>query len=182
MMMGQLARYYKLPWRCSGMCTSSKTFDAQAGYEAARNMYGVLMAGANFVLSTAGYMEGAMAQSYAKYAVDIEQMASFYRLGKGPDFSDLDSAVEAINEVEIGNHYLGSTHTLENFQTAFGMPELMDHNSFEQWSAEGAMDTEKRGLAKVQKMLDEYQEPALGAEVLASLDEFVSERESVLLV
>ena len=181
MMMGQLARYYKLPWRCSGMCTSSKTFDAQAGYEAARNMYGVLMAGANFVLSTAGYMEGAMAQSYAKYAVDIEQMASFYRLGKGPDFSDLDSAVEAINEVEIGNHYLGSTHTLENFQTAFGMPELMDHNSFEQWSAEGAMDTEKRGLAKVQKMLEEYQEPALSAEVLASLDEFVSERESVLL-
>jgi len=180
LMMGQLARFYKLPWRCSGMCTSAKTFDAQAGYEAARNMYGVLMSGANFVLSTAGYMEGAMAQSYAKYTVDVEQMASFYRLGQGPDFSDLDAAIDAIEEVEIGNHYLGSSHTLQNFESAFGMPELMDHNSYEQWSAEGALDTEKRGLAKAQKMLSDYVEPSLDSDVQESLDDFVKKRESEL--
>ena len=98
MMMGQLARFYKLPWRCSGMCTSAKLVGAQAGYESGRNMYGVLMAGANFVLSTAGYMEGAMAQSYAKYAIDIEQMELFYRLGRSPDFSGLDEAIEAIDD------------------------------------------------------------------------------------
>ncbi len=181
MMMGQLARYYKLPWRCSGMCTSSKAFDAQAGYEAARNMYGVLMSGANFVLSTAGYMEGAMAQSYAKYAVDIEQMSSFYRLGRGVDFTGLDSALSAIDEVEIGNHYLGSDHTLGNFQTAFGMPELMDHNSYEQWAAEGELTTEQRGHNKARKMLEDYIEPELEPAVLESLNDFVAEREQQIL-
>ena len=140
-------------------------------------MYGVLMAGANFVLSTAGYMEGAMAQSYAKYAVDIEQMELFYRLGRGPDFSGLDDAVEAIDEVEIGNHYLGSAHTLANFETAFSMPSLMDHNSYEQWSAEGGMDANARGIAKVRKMLSDYEEPRLDEAIEEALQDSIARRE-----
>ena len=177
MLMGQLARYYKLPMRCSGMCTSAKVFDAQAGFEAARNMYGVLMSGANFVLSTAGYMEGAMAQSYAKYAIDIEQLEMFQRLGSGPDFSDMDSAVQAVMDVEIGNHYLGSAHTLENFETAFSMPTLMDHNSYEQWASEGEKDTNQRGVEKIKSMLAEYEEPALDAAVDEALRDYVTKRE-----
>ncbi len=177
MLMGQLARYYKLPMRCSGMCTSAKVFDAQAGFEAARNMYGVLMSGANFVLSTAGYMEGAMAQSYAKYAIDIEQMELFQRLGSGPDFADLDDAVQAVMDVEIGNHYLGSAHTLENFQTAFSMPALMDHNSYEQWLMDGSKDANQRGVEKIQSMLAEYEEPALDVGVDEALRDYVAKRE-----
>ena len=140
-------------------------------------MYGVLMAGANFVLSTAGYMEGAMAQSYAKYAIDIEQMELFYRLGRGPDFSGLDDAIEAIDEVEIGHHYLGSAHTLANFETAFSMPSLMDHNNYEQWSAEGGMDANARGIAKVQKMLSDYEEPRLDEAIEEALLDFIARRE-----
>lgn len=177
MMMGQLARYYKLPMRCSGMCTSAKVFDAQAGFEAARNMYGVVMSGANFVLSTTGYMEGAIAQSYAKYAIDIEQMELFQRLGAGPNFDDLDSSIEAIMDVEIGNHYLGSAHTLENFKTAFSMPALMDHNSYEQWLADGGKDTNQRGIEKIKTMLAEYEEPALAIDVDEALRDYIARRE-----
>ncbi len=177
MLMGQLARYYKLPMRCSGMCTSAKVFDAQAGFEAGRNMYGVLMSGAHFVLSTAGYMEGAMAQSYAKYAVDIEQMEMFHRLGVGPNFDDLDSVVEAVMEVEIGGHYLGSAHTLENFETAFTMPALMDHSSYEQWLSDGGKDTNQRGVEKVKSMLAEYEEPALDAGIDEALRDYIARRE-----
>ena len=177
MLMGQLARYYKLPMRCSGMCTSAKVVDAQAGFEAGRNMYGVLMSGANFVLSTAGYMEGAMAQSYAKYAIDIEQMELYYRLGRGPDFTDFDSAIDAIQQVEIGNHYLGSAHTLANFESAFSMPAMMDHNSYEQWSVEGEKDAAQRGAEKIKTMLADYQEPALEPEIDEALCDFIARRE-----
>ncbi|MEM7208369.1 MAG: trimethylamine methyltransferase family protein [Pseudomonadota bacterium] len=178
LLMGQLARYYKLPMRCSGMCSSSKVFDAQAGFEAGRNMYGVLMSGANFVLSTAGYLEGAMTQSYAKYAHDIEQMEMFHRLGRGPDFSGFDDAIDAIHEVEIGNHYLGSAHTLANFESAFSMPSMMDHNSYEQWSAEGAKDANQRGIEKIKTMLNEYEEPKLDDAVEESLLDFIARRET----
>ena len=153
MLVGQMARHYRLPWRCSGGCSSAKIVDAQAGYEAARNMYGVMMSGANFVLSTTGYMEGALTQSYAKFVLDAEQMEMFYRLGQGVDFGELKAALETMNEIEPGGHYLGTSHTLENFEKAFVMPELMNHDSFEQWQADGGEDANVRAVSRARKML-----------------------------
>ncbi|MDC0359645.1 trimethylamine methyltransferase family protein, partial [Acidimicrobiales bacterium] len=88
LLVGQLARHYDLPWRCSGMCSASKQVDAQAGYEAARNMYGVVLAGANFVLSTTGYLESALCQSYAKAALDGEQAEMFRVFAEGIKFGE----------------------------------------------------------------------------------------------
>jgi len=174
MLMGQLARRYKLPWRCSGGCSSSKLVDAQAGYESARNMYGVLMAGANFVLSTTGYLESALCQSYAKAMLDGEQMRMMIRLGSGVDMSELDPAMGAVREIEPGDHYLGTDHTLANFESAFFMPELMDGDSYEQWNVSGRIDANARGITMAKKVLAEYEEPKLPEETLAELNEFVA--------
>ncbi|MCP3935762.1 MAG: trimethylamine methyltransferase family protein [Actinomycetia bacterium] len=172
MLTGQLARFYGLPWRCSGGCSSSKLVDAQAGYEAARNMYGVLMAGANFVLSTTGYLESAMCQSYAKAMLDGEQMQMMYRLGRGVDMDELDPAMEAVREIEPGDHFLGTDHTMANFATAFFMPELMDGDAYETWKVGGELDANARGIAMAKRVLDEYQEPSLDDAVLAELDDY----------
>lgn len=178
MMVGQLARFYKLPWRCSGMNTSSKVVDAQAGYEAARNMYGALLAGANFVLSTAGYMEGALTQSYSKFMLDIEQMMMFYKLGQGVAAHEYDEAFDAIRESEPGNHYLGTAHTLKNFENAFYVPELMNHDSFEQWTAAGAKDADTRGREAAERALKNYEMPHLDQAIDEELKAFMDRRES----
>jgi trimethylamine--corrinoid protein Co-methyltransferase len=176
LLVGQLARHYGLPWRCSGMCSASKQVDAQAGYEAARNMYGVVLAGANFVLSTTGYLESALCQSYAKAALDGEQAEMFRVFAEGIRFDELDAAIAAMDEVEPGGHFLGTTHTLENFESAFSMPELMDSDGFEQWLAGGGEDANTRGLAKARKLLADYEEPDLPDDVDAALCEFVDRR------
>ena len=173
---GQLARRYRLPWRCSGMCSSSKLVDAQAGYEAARNMFGVVLAGANFVLSTTGYLESALCQSYAKTAIDGEQAELFRVFAEGVNFDELDDAIGAMGEVEPGGHFLGTAHTLANFERAFSMPELMDSDGFEQWSAAGGADAEARGLAKASKLLADYEEPALPDDIDEALRDFVGRR------
>jgi trimethylamine--corrinoid protein Co-methyltransferase len=178
MLTGQLARFYKLPWRCSGGCTSSKIVDAQAGYEAARNMYGVLMAGANFVLSSTGYLEGALCQSYAKVALDGEQMRMMYKLGQGVNFDELDGVLDTIHAMNPGDHYLGTEHTLNNFQSAFQMPELMNSDSFEQWEIDGALDAGERGAAKARQLLGNYEEPVLPDDVAEELDDFVARRKT----
>ncbi len=172
LLVGQLARFYQLPWRCSGGCSSSKLVDAQAGYEAARNMYGVLMAGANFVLSTTGYLESALCQSYAKVMLDGEQMRMMYKLGRGVDMGELDPAMEAIREIEPGDHYLGTQHTLANFENAFFMPDLMDGDSYEQWKASGSVDANSRGIQMAKRRLHEYVEPSLADDVLAELTDY----------
>ncbi len=175
---GQLARHYNLPWRCSGAQSSSQTVDAQAGYEAARNMYGVLMSGANFVLSTTGYLESALCQSYAKVALDGEQLEMMYKLGKGIDFDELDGALDAMRSVNPGDHYLGTEHTLSHFQTAFMMPDLMSSESFEQWTIDGAKDAAARGADKARELLARYEEPALPEDTVEELRDFVDRRRS----
>ena len=172
MLVGQLARFYKLPWRCSGGCSSSKLVDAQSGYEAARNMYGVMMAGANFVLSTTGYLESALCQSYAKTMLDGEQMRMMYRLGRGVDMDELDPAMAAVREIEPGDHFLGTEHTLANFETAFFMPELMDGDSYEQWNVAGAVDANTRGIDMARRKLAEYEAPRMDDAVLEELTEY----------
>ena len=176
----QMARHYRLPSRCSGSCTSSKMVDAQAGYEAARNMYGVLMAGTNFVLSTTGYLESAMCQSYAKWVLDSEQLEMMYRLGSGVSFDDLDEVLDTMREVPPGGHHLGTNHTLANFQTAFSMPEMMNSDNYEQWLADGARSAEDRATARCREMLDEYEEPSLDDDVRDELDEYVARRDAEL--
>ena len=176
----QMARHYGLPSRCSGSCSSSKMVDAQAGYEAARNMYGALMAGTNFILSTTGYLESAMCQSYAKWVLDSEQLEMMYRLGSGVSFDDLDEVLDTMREVPPGGHHLGTAHTLANFQTAFSMPEMMNSDNYEQWLAEGGQSAEERATVRCREMLDEYEEPSLPENVSRELDEFVARRDAEL--
>lgn len=178
LLVGQLARHYKLPWRCSGGCSSSKTVDAQAGYEAARNLYGVVMAGANFVLSSTGYLEGALCQSYAKVALDGEQLAMMHKLVTGVNFDELDAAMEAMRTINPGDHYLGTQHTLANFQSAFMMPDLMNTDSYEQWTIDGAKDAAARASEKIRAQLARYRQPALPEDVDAELRDFVDRRRS----
>ncbi len=177
LLVGQMARFYKLPWRCSGACSSSKILDAQAGYEAARNLYGAALAGANFILSTAGYLEGALCQSFAKFVVDAEQAELTHKFLRGIDFSELDGALDAMQEVEPGGHYLGAKHTLENFERAFIIPELMHHDSFEQWEAEGRLDLNDRAVAKAKSMLGDYEPPPLDPAIDEELQDFIARRE-----
>lgn len=176
LLVGQLARRYGLPWRCSGMCSASKLVDAQAGYESARNMFGVVLAGANFVLSTTGYLESALCQSYAKTVLDGEQAEMFRVFAEGVRFDELDDALGAMDEVDPGGHFLGTAHTLANFESAFSMPELMDSDAFAQWSAGGGKDANARGLEKAKQLLADYEEPSLPDDVDEALRDFVERR------
>ena len=84
LMIGQLARKYRLPWRSSGMITGSKITDAQAGYESAFNMLPIMLAGANYVMHCAGWTEAGLTASFAKLMLDAEQMEMLYRFAQGP--------------------------------------------------------------------------------------------------
>ena len=126
-MIGQMARYYKVPWRTSNTLGGAKTFDAQAGYESATTLMAVMMSGANYIWHSAGWNEAGMHCSTAKFIVDAEQCAMAYRMAQGINWDDFDEGLKAVNDIGPGGHYLGHPHTLENFQRAFFMPELFDN-------------------------------------------------------
>jgi trimethylamine--corrinoid protein Co-methyltransferase len=180
LMIGQLARRYKLPWRSSGMLTGSKITDAQAGYESAFNMFPIMLAGANYVMHCAGWTEAGLTASFAKFMLDAEQMEMLWKFGHGPRFDDFDEAVATIADVGPGGHFLGTAHTQAHFQDAFFMSDLFDNNSFEQWLADGAKEADARGLEAARRALDGYVAPALDPGVEAALDDFIARREREL--
>jgi trimethylamine--corrinoid protein Co-methyltransferase len=176
-MIGQMARFYGVPWRTSSNLGGAKTFDAQAGYESATTLSAVMHAGANYIWHSAGWNEAGMHCSVAKFVVDAEQCAMAYRMAEGPKWDDFDQALAAIPDVGPGGHYLGHPHTQENFQTAYFMPEMFDNNSIEQWVADGSKEITQRALDFARKLLSEYQEPALDEAKNEALLDYIARRE-----
>ncbi len=176
-MIGQMARFYGVPWRTSNTLGGAKTFDAQAGYESASTLMAVILSGANYIWHSAGWNEAGMHCSMAKFVVDAEQCAMAYRMAEGLQWDDFDDALAAVRDVGPGGHYLGHPHTQEKFQTAFFMPELFDNNSIEQWAAEGSVEINERALKHVKSLLDAYVEPALDEGVNEALLDYIARRE-----
>lgn len=176
-MIGQLARFYGVPWRTSNSLGGAKTFDAQSGYESATTLMAVLLSGANYIWHSAGWNEAGMHCSMAKFVVDAEQCAMGYRFAQGLRWDDFDDALSAIRDIGPGGHYLGHHHTLAHFEHAFFTPELFDNNSFEQWEAEGSKEITTRALEHAAKLLRDYQEPRLDEGVDEALREFIARRE-----
>ena len=175
---GALARRLGVPFRSGGGLCGSKLPDAQAAYEAANTLQTSALAGVNFMLHTAGWLEGGLAMGYEKFIMDCDQASMIAVLLNGVDVSENGQAMSAFEEVGPGKHFLGSAHTLANFETAFYRSTVADNNSFEQWSAEGSLDTAQRANTLWKKMLAEYQAPELDQAIDEALQAFMTEQKA----
>ena len=140
MICGALARRLGVPLRSGGGLCASKVADAQAAYESANTLQAAAMGGVNFMLHTAGWLEGGLSMGYEKFMMDADQAGMLRRFLEGVDISENGQAMDALREVGPGAHFLGCAHTQANFETAFYRSSIADNNSFEQWEAEGAQD------------------------------------------
>ncbi|MFO1436641.1 MAG: trimethylamine methyltransferase family protein, partial [Gammaproteobacteria bacterium] len=71
--MAALARRLGVPFRSGGGLCASKIADAQAAFEAAQTLLPTCLGGVNFVLHTAGWLEGGLSMSYEKFIMDCDQ-------------------------------------------------------------------------------------------------------------
>jgi trimethylamine--corrinoid protein Co-methyltransferase len=174
--MAALARRLGVPFRSGGNLTASKVPDYQAAFESAATFVPTLLAGVNFVLHTAGWLEGGLTMGYEKFILDADQAGAARSLIEGVDLSENGLALEAMIANGPGQHYLGSPHTLANFETAFWRSATADNNSFEQWQEDGARDSTARAHLRWKQMLAEYEAPPLEAD--AELREWIERRKS----
>jgi trimethylamine--corrinoid protein Co-methyltransferase len=176
--MAALARRLGVPFRSGGNLCASKVADAQAAYESAATFQPTILAGVNFVLHAAGWLEGGLAIGYEKFILDLDQCGMAGVFVKGVDLSENGQALDAIRENGPGQHFLGNSHTLANFETAFYRSSVADNNSFEQWELDGSRDAERRANAIWKRMLAEYQPPPIDDAVEAELAEWIERRKA----
>jgi trimethylamine---corrinoid protein Co-methyltransferase len=173
---GQLARRLGVPFRSGGSLCASKVADAQAAYESAATMIPTIMGGVNFVLHSAGWLEGGLSVGYEKFIMDDDQLGMHAVFTKGFDISENGQAMDALRTNPAGNHFLGTEHTLRNFETAFARSEIADNNSYEQWLEEGCKDAPQRANAIWKKRLAAYEPPPLDSAVDEAMVEYVARR------
>ncbi len=172
----QLARRIGLPFRTGGSLCASKLPDAQAAYESANTLNATLLAGTNFVLHSAGWLEGGLASCYEKFIMDVDQLGMAQKLAEGVDLSENGQAMDAIAEVGPGSHYLGCAHTQANFQTAFYRSNIADNNSFEQWESEGRKTAAQRANEIARNWLESYEAPDLDPAIDEALMGFIKKK------
>ena len=176
--MAALARRLGVPFRSGGNLCASKIPDAQAAYESAATFGPTILAGVNFVLHAAGWLEGGLAVGYEKFVMDADQCGMAAVFVNGIDMSENGQAVDAIIENGPGQHFLGTAHTLANFETAFYRSEVADNNSFEQWQEDGSLDAAQRANAIWKRMLRDYEAPPIDPGIDEALQEFIAKRKA----
>lgn len=178
---GQLARRLGLPLRCGGSLTASKIEDAQAAYESADSMHSTVLAGSNFTLHAAGWLEGGLATGFEKLVMDADRLGAYQKLVGQGHVDDEDAlARDAYAEVAPGGHFLGSAHTMRNYQTAFYEPRLSDSENVESWEEGGSLDMRARAHARWTEMLNQYEAPPIDPALRDALADHVARRKSDL--
>ena len=174
---GQMARYYKLPWRNTGPMSGAKVVDYFAGHDAALRAHASILAGANWLTHCCGALESGMHLSFAKLVLDAELMDGCFVFAKGLNYSDLETVKEMMQNIGDEGHFLGADYTRENLSF---IPHLQDNETHDTWALNGSKTAYDRGLEAARNLLDRYEdvEPTLDRGVDDGLREFVTKREA----
>ena len=176
-MTGQMARFYGLPMRASGVCAANVP-DGQAMWETSNSLWSAVQAGANMVYHAAGWLEGGLIASPEKFIMDCEILQMIQRYmelelcATGPD----EIALDAIREVGGAGHFFGIQHTQDRYTTAFYQPFVSDWRNYEAWDAAGGVWTPERAHHLYRQILDDYEAPPMDAAIREELAAFVARR------
>ncbi|SMP14231.1 trimethylamine methyltransferase family protein [Shimia sagamensis] len=176
-MTGQMARFYGLPMRASGVCAANVP-DAQAMWETCNSLWSAVQSCTNMVYHAAGWLEGGLIASPEKFVMDCEELQIIQRYmepeicATGP----AEIALEAIAEVGTDGHFFGIAHTQERYTTAFHQPFVSDWRNYEAFEAAGGAWTAERAHHLFKDIIAQFEAPEMPSDHRAALAEFVAKR------
>ena len=169
----QMSRYYGLPCRGGGALSDAKMMDSQAAYESMMSLQMATLSGVNFVLHSAGILEGYILSSYEKFIIDAEICGMCRHIKRGETITQDRLALDVIKEVGPGGEYLTNMHTFKNFKKEFYAPILEERDNFKNWEKKGSLSMEQRANAKWKELLANYEEPSLPPESDKALRSYI---------
>jgi len=178
-MTGQLARFYGLPLRSSGVCAANVP-DGQAMWETSNSLWAAVQSGTNMVYHAAGWLEGGLIASPEKFIMDCEVLQQIQRYMEPETFATGadDIAIDAIKDVGNEGHFFGIQHTQDRYTSAFYQPFLSDWRNYEAWEDAGAVWTPERAHLIFKDIIGSFEAPPMDAAVREELADFVARRKA----
>ena len=155
--MTEMVHYCNLPMYSTSGSTDTKKMDAQSAMEASLSINAAMMSGANFVHDN-GYTESGLTGDIFQTVLDEEIIGMARIVESGVKVDNDTMAVDVINNVGPGGHYLYEDHTMNHFREHW-MPTLMDRNSYEDWSEQGKKTMKDRVIEKTRGLIENYEGP-----------------------
>jgi trimethylamine--corrinoid protein Co-methyltransferase len=176
-MTGQLARFYGLPMRSSGVCTANVP-DGQAVWETSNSLWAAIQSGTHMIYHSAGWLEGGLIASPEKFVMDCEILQQIQRYMKPETFATNpdDIALDAVRAVGSSGHFFGIEHTQDRYTTAFYQPFLSDWRNYEAWELAGSVWTAERAHRLFKDIIHQFEPPALDVAIRDELADFVARR------
>ena len=172
----QLARFYNLPCRGGGALTDSPLPDAQSNYERMFTLLMSVLSGVNFLMHGLGILESYLTMSYEQFVIDLDLLGMLRHLTQPFDISEETLALETIDRVGPGGHFLEAAHTLRHYRQAHFLPHISLRQPYEQWESEGAKDATQRANERCRELLAAYVQPEIDLAVADKLHDFVERR------
>jgi trimethylamine---corrinoid protein Co-methyltransferase len=143
-------------------------------------MIPTFLAGTNWVMHSAGWLEGGLVAGYEKFIQDIELLQMLQVEFTPLEIDEGTLAFDAHQEVGHGGHFLGAMHTMERFRTCFYRPILSSSENYERWMRGGSLDTAARATKLYKDKLEAYEPPPIDDAIRAELEEYVIRRRKEL--
>jgi trimethylamine--corrinoid protein Co-methyltransferase len=169
----QLGRFYDLPVYNSAGLTDAKIPDIQAGYEKGITNIAAVLAGANYIHHSAGFLESMLTVAYEQYVIDDDINGSAMRMVRGIEVNDETLSVDLIDRVCRGGegHFLGEQQTLKMATTEYYYPHTGDRQTRGNWRADGRQTMATRARHRAKQILETHQPQPIPVEIDATIRE-----------
>jgi len=175
--MTDVAKWLRLPMFSTAGCSDAKVLDQQAAIEAAVSIVVAALSGANLIHDV-GYLESGLLGSFDMLVMSNEVIGMAKHILGGVTVTPETLAVDVIERVGPGGHYLTQEHTRKHFRTELWFPTLMDRQQRRSWEAGGRKTMAERVRAKVVDILEHHEPLPIPAEVKARLKEIVAQADA----
>lgn len=164
----QITKWLGVPMYETAGCSDAKMFDEQAAMEATINIATAALVGGNMIHDV-GYLEQGLTSSMEMMVASDEIIDMVKRIMRGIPVDDDSMALDVMDEVGPGGHFLEHDHTFNRFKTHIWQPKLLDRQNFESWEASGAKTHRERVHERVIEILETEEEPLLDEKMYAEL-------------
>ena len=173
----QLAQHYGLPTQAGGVGSSSKLLDAQAGYQKAISLIPSLLFAPDIAGGIASLGPGSCMESMV---VDNEIIDYALQYVQGLKVNDETLALDVIDKVGPGGHFLGEKHTLQHFREGW-VPEITDMDTFEVWQQKGSKSIAQVAKAKTKEILATHKVAPIPEDIDREISRILQRAEAELL-
>ena len=163
--MVEMSRYYGLPNWGYAATSDAQIPDGQAVFEAGFLTYLSASAGSN-LNHDVGYLDFGRTGCLEMLVISDEMIGQVRRLQRGIPVDEEQIALEVIQEVGPGGHFLDHDHTFRHFPDTQWRPTLFNRKGYEEWEASGRKSLLESAREKLARILEgERPEPMPDAAV-----------------